>query len=608
MSFEYLIVGIAKNEERDYREFYDKTKVEAYMFALSIVKDRVLARDITVEAYKRVKTLAYKFDTELNAEYWILDIVKNLSFNSLKHDELRKVADTNRVDNLSRILSDLILNTKEDRAKFIVLRTASGLGNSEISRLLWYKGGSASAEYRRGLKELVELAPEDRSKNTIKQELIEDMNSCTPDMWGLVIKEDDTRVSFVSHQELDIDDDEISFSEDEEDLLKIKRAADRKRRKIKIFTVIIGIVLLCALVAGIITAYVISNDDSKTVPGEQKNPVYDIILPQFRTKIAMAEIDGNLYFANYADGGKLYKADFSSGSAILSKISDDVPKNIVVCDSDEKYLVYRNDDGNAYRYSPSKGETVLLYENVGAMCGNGDTLYFNISSVGICSLSVSKGASSFKEEWVNNNGQNLPSVIDLELDSSGKMYFSSAADEDGIFVKTENIDETTGEIQISHDYLKLSGDVGNISDMHIYDMHFYNDCIYFDISGNNTSALYKIDLKNDNEVSYIENVYLSSAAIYVSDGYIYYAGYADDPKVNKNVQRGLFRVSVDGGTPEILTVQPDDSLYISDMYISDSKIYCYSCTAEKDGAKKLVGYLKDGLNTENFEAKSIVIF
>ena len=109
----------------------------------------------------------------------------------------------------------------------------------------------------------------------------------------------------------------------------------------------------------------------------------------------MAELDGILYFANYTDGGKLYKADFSSGSATVTKISDDRPRDIVVCSTGGKYVVYRNQaDGHAYRYSPADGTTELLYKTVGAMCVSGDTLYFNVSSVGICSVKIAEGESS----------------------------------------------------------------------------------------------------------------------------------------------------------------------------------------------------------------------
>ncbi|MBQ8165144.1 MAG: DUF5050 domain-containing protein [Clostridia bacterium] len=598
MSFEYLIVGIAKDEQQDYREFYDKTKVETYMFALSLVKDRVLARDIAVEAYKRVYSLAYKFDTDLNAEYWILDIVKNLCINSLKHEELRKVADSNRIDNLTRLLSDLILQTAEDRAKFIVLRTVSGLNKSEIAKLLWYQGGSASAEYRRGIKELVALDPAERSNDSVKENLTEDMKSCTPDMWGLVIKDEATRVSFVSHEELEIDDDEIAFSEDKEELKKIKRAADRKRRKIKILTVVIAIILLCGVIAGVIAAVVAYNKEQNTVSKLPQSNTIDITMPQFRTKMAMAELDGVLYYSNYNDEGKLYKADFSSGNSVVSKISDDIPKEIVAYNSDSKYIIYRNyTDGKIYRYSPSDGQTVRLCEISGAaLCLKDDKLYFS-TSTGISSISVSGDMSSYKEVFIVSDLSN-PFRYDIEVNASENVYFSSGA-EAGLFILKEYKDESTGEVGIYNEGIYA----GNI-----YDMHLYGDSIYFDISENNTSVLCKLDISNEYKVSRIENVFLSSAAICISDGYIYYAGYEEDPTVNENAQRGLFRMSVDLGAPEMLVAQTDATLFISDLYISDSKIYCYSCTAAAEGIKKLVAYDKEGLNKDNFTEKDSEIF
>lgn len=604
MSFEYLIVGIAKGEEADYREFYDKTKVEAYMFALSIVKDRVLARDITVEAYKRIYSLAYKFDTDLNAEYWLLDIVKNLSVNSLKHSDLKKAAEANRSDTLTRLLSDLIFETAEDRAKFVVLRTVSGLKKSEISRLLWYKGGSASAEYSRGLKELADMDKDFRSVKTITEDLREDMVSCTPDMWGLVIKEEDTKVSFVSHAELEIDDDEVEFSEENEELIQIKRAADRKKRKIKIFAGVLVVILLCAIVTAVIIAIVKYNAEPIDDPTEKKpEQVYDIVEPQDGTSIAMAELDGVLYFQNYADGEKLYKADFSSGSAVLSKISDEIPKNIAVSDSVGKYVIYTTLKG-VYRYSHADGSTELLYKNVGAICVNGDTLYFYVSGEGILSLEISKGAESCKTVCIYSDYR----PHDIEIDENGKIYFSEGPMGIGVYTVLEGLNENNNEIEIWTNSVSFSGEQKFAAGNNIYDMCFDEGCLYFDLVYEGTNGLYKVDTANENNTTRYSNVYLSSAAFDVHNGYIYYAGYAENPEVNENAQRGLFRISASGGTPEMLIAQTDDSLYISDIIVSDGKIYSYSCTPDKDGAKKLTAYIIDGLNKDNYSEKSIGVF
>ena len=76
MDFAYLIVGISKNEEKDLKELYDKTHHTVYGLALSLVRDRVLARDITIETYRRVKQFANTYDTDINVEYWLLILQK----------------------------------------------------------------------------------------------------------------------------------------------------------------------------------------------------------------------------------------------------------------------------------------------------------------------------------------------------------------------------------------------------------------------------------------------------------------------------------------------------------------------------------------------------
>lgn len=49
----YLIVGIAKNEEKDFWELYDQTHKEVFALALALVKNRILAREITIETYQK---------------------------------------------------------------------------------------------------------------------------------------------------------------------------------------------------------------------------------------------------------------------------------------------------------------------------------------------------------------------------------------------------------------------------------------------------------------------------------------------------------------------------------------------------------------------------
>jgi len=87
-------------------------------------------------------------------------------------------------------------------------------------------------------------------------------------------------------------------------------------------------------------------------------------------------------------------------------------------------VIYRNSaDGTIYRYSPTDGKKEVLCKNAGAMCVYGDTLYFNSSSVGICSVSISDGESSCKEILVESSGQKLPVRYDIEMSDDGKIYF-----------------------------------------------------------------------------------------------------------------------------------------------------------------------------------------
>ncbi len=595
MDLEYLIVGIAKDQQDDFKEFYEKTKIEVYMYAMSIVRDRFLARDIAVEAYRRVNMLAYKFDTDLNAEYWLLDIVKNLSINALKDDELRKVAENIRVDNLSGLLRAAVVETAEDRGKIIVLRVASELSKSEVAKLLWYQQGSASAEYRRGLKELVKMFPDDTTSATVISDLKKDMKNCTPDMWGLVIGKDETKVSFVSHEELEISEEELEFSEENEEFQKIKRVSDSKKRKKKIYTVAAVIVLaICVISLAIFGVVSYINDSGKKDKKDDVIGEFDKNTPpQFGTKLVMAEVNDVLYFQDYSQGKVLSKAEIKDGKAVVTKLSDAEPKEII---TDGSYIYYRdNNDGKIYKMSVSDDSVTKLMQQSGTCIEYYDGyIYFSSSKVGILRISVSGDESTIEDVFLKEPG-NQPHVEDIEISDSGDVYFSSGSNK-GLY-KLKELEEYNSPFFNDEIY---SGEV--------YSFEVHDDKIFFDISADGMVSFHSLSLSEKNDDDIFSDVYLASAAICVKDGYIYYEGYSKiDDKGNK-FDRGVYRVSVDGENSEMLIPAIDESMFVSDMYISESRVYCYYRTGADDGAKKLIAYSREGLSVDTCESKQTVIF
>ena len=88
-NLEFLIVGIARESQEDLHKFYKATAPEVYGMALSIVKDTYLASEVLAETHKRIATMAYLFNTEMSAEYWLLDMAKNISENALHDPDIK---------------------------------------------------------------------------------------------------------------------------------------------------------------------------------------------------------------------------------------------------------------------------------------------------------------------------------------------------------------------------------------------------------------------------------------------------------------------------------------------------------------------------------------
>ena len=199
MNIEYLIVGVAKDSNEDFHELYQKMRISVYSLALSIVKNKNIARDIAAETFKRVKQSAYKFDTDLSGEYWILDIAYRLSHNALSSEALQSRLALQRIDNASLLLGELINNSKNDRAPIILLRTLSSLRKSDIAKMLNYYQVSCKAEYNRGITQL-KVKNNYLSKKEIISTLKSDAKDACPDYWSYVIAESSEQMAELSDE------------------------------------------------------------------------------------------------------------------------------------------------------------------------------------------------------------------------------------------------------------------------------------------------------------------------------------------------------------------------------------------------------------------------
>lgn len=574
LDLEYLIIGIAKEQEGDFEEFYRRTCAEVFGLALAYVKDRFLAREVAVEAYRRVKKLAYKFDSDMNGEYWLMDIVKNLCINALCDGEISRIAALRRMENLTHLLRQAISETDEDRGKILMLRVATGLSKGEVATLLWYQRASADGEFVRGIRQLIPLQPEPMTAEEVKKQLHADLAACTPDYFSLILSEKETLVASFSHKNSTAAEDELALpgesAEARKERIKDQHTRKRKKRIIAVSATVSAVII--AILSGVLIWYFASNGDS--LLREPDEDTLSVTEPQYNTRVALYEQNGVLYFQNLAQGGQLFRIDMTQPDSSAEKISADMPKEMV---SDGTYLYYRNEgSGRFYRIALSGGESTMLGTPYGSLLRiHGDRLYFS-SRNGISSTAKD---GSDPQTLLEITGATQLLREDIEIAEDGTVYFSGGATS-GLYRLVEKED--------GYVYEPVAGG-------YIYDFSISGNYLFFDeLSGDGTGVIRRVDIgpENTSDVVSMRGVLLS-AAFFVKDQYIYYYGYADGGAESANAEKGIYRILTDGtssedngaaygGEPQLVLSLAGSSYDVSDIYVSNGFLYCYFCSGEKE--------------------------
>lgn len=564
MDLEYLIVGISKNSKEDFQALYNATYVKVYSLALATVKDKMLAREIAVETFRRVKTYAYSFDTALNAEYWMLDMTRQLSLNALRDSQLRtSLSDSNVADNASVLVLKTVSQLRNERGLLLILRAVTDLSGKDIATLSGFYRTSAAREARRGLKELRAYHPKLTQKE-LNKDLKKDLKDACPDYLELVELDRPTKVSHISHEAMYLNDEEASF-EVREEIARIQERTEQKqsRRKRTLRAALIALVCILVVASGTAIIYRLFQESESTSKPERA---------QTGASIEMVEIDGILFYRDANTG--IYAYDPHAPEAQTKLIYDSPVRDLV---TDGNLLFFRNyKDGKIYSLRTDGTVLHQLSERSGTSLSyyNG-YIYFNASD-GIYKISVatdSDTATAPQPEVVYvEEVADAPTRFHIGFSDDGTLVFSAGADngiyrvEDGVLYALY-LDEAY--------YFQIEGNL-----------------LFFDAIGlKDLRYLYAIDLNQNNDTETdtetdeptFPTIQLYSAAYYVVGNTIFYEGYDEEGKVN-----GLYAMDLIDGTRILIDEITDNQLHITDMYASDSKLYCYYSDGAADGARTLV--------------------
>ena len=530
-----LIHSIAReqvNVEREkaaLKELYEEYRLPFYYTALSIIKNEKKARNAAAEAFRRLGALAYKFDETLNAEYWFFDVLYTLCVNAVGgvFDE--------KTTSIPNVPHDLVQEPE------VYIKLYSALDVSDIA--------SIAERKKSEIKGIL--------KNEDSWEVIKNIApQYCPDYWDIIVGEKETGYE--------------NFSEKE----RIRTEAQNIKKRYTMGTKrILAIVLIVTFVcSAIMTAVVLLT--KKFGSDVDKNEVSEDIVLQFNNSIAVAELNGSIYFCK---DDSLWKYDTKEEKN--EKISDDNPKEIL---SDGKYIYYRNHkDGYMYRIEANGQNKISLCDKPGAsMALYGDKLYFSTGD-GIYSIPSSGGTISEAQLLLDLSTDNNLYCVDMDVDKNGNTFFAG-----GIGKGIHHITVFNGQPSLE----------GIFAD-EVYVLKIDGDMLYFDCKeATGKIFLYKFDILKYlaaeegkrvlPEVVYSssdEKVSLATGAFDVSNGKIYYAGEENDVSV-------IYLLDKDGSKKKLTEIPADEikarrNLVISDIHVFGEKVY-YFCSDGKAGGDR----------------------
>lgn len=545
MELEFLIVGIAKKSREDLRALYEETASEVFGLALSIVKDTALAADILAETYRRIVTLAYLFNTDLSAEYWLLDMTKNLAYNTMHDQELSKRCLSPKQDNLSKVLMELINNSKEDRASIIAARCLSELNKRDIAKLLWYKTGACNKEYKRGINRLAEKVP-NIEKNRLAEHIVKDIKAIVPDVWDVIISKEDTPLSHISHEELNLNASELIYSDDDkEKALQLKHTAQKRRKRSIIAAAVIAAVIIVANLTVVLVTNILKNDEST-----------DEISLQFGNRIAIARIGQKTFYQNTQKNNELWIYDEADGKS-RALLSDPIKELI----SDGSRLYYRNlADGYIYTVNLDGSGKNKLTETPGTCL----TLYN-----GRIYFSTASGISS-----INTDGSDEQIYIAIDMQSDDMSYFSGMGLELYRYMikfSPEGILHFSAGAGKGIYYIENFGGQTGLELVYsdeAYTFEITENSIYFDLKTydekkNALIKLYELD-RESRLFTPLDGFLLGTGAFCIEDGLVYFDGSVND-------EYGIYVYSLTEKTAPVKL----SSLRASDLFMTENKLYVY---------------------------------
>ncbi len=160
-----LLALVARGSREAFSTLYERTRSDVFGFALSMVRSRTEAEDISHDVYLRIWTAAPNYKSSGKPIAWILTITKNLALMRLR--EQGRVSDTTAQEAMMfladdpgvspedrHLLSQALKELPPEELQIVTLHAVSGFGHGEIASMMGMNGATVRTKYRRALAKL----------------------------------------------------------------------------------------------------------------------------------------------------------------------------------------------------------------------------------------------------------------------------------------------------------------------------------------------------------------------------------------------------------------------------------------------------------------------
>jgi RNA polymerase sigma-70 factor (ECF subfamily) len=160
-----LLCGISKGDQKDFEQFYLRTRSSVYSFALSILKNAFDAEDVLHDCYVLVWNNAPWYRSQGKPLAWLMTITRNLSLQHLRERQrrsdapeeewLRDLSDERGLSLEDRtILSSCLEALSPQEQQIVTLHAVAGFKHREIAELLELPLATVLSKYSRAMKRL----------------------------------------------------------------------------------------------------------------------------------------------------------------------------------------------------------------------------------------------------------------------------------------------------------------------------------------------------------------------------------------------------------------------------------------------------------------------